>query len=200
MGNKRYKNGFDVTIHEDLFELPLRWKESRIIFVNSMSDLFHEKIPDGVIRKIFLTMNAASWHTFQVLTKRPFRVLELMDSLDWTTNIWVGTTVESYKYTHRIKALKKIPAKIRFVSFEPLLSAIPMTISLEGIDWAIVGGESGSGARLMDPVWATEIRTLCRKYKTAFFFKQWGGIRKNTAGRMLDGRTWDEMPSTASIA
>ena len=195
MGSSRYRNGFDLTIHEDLFDAPLRWKQPRVIFVNSMSDLFHESIPPTAVMKIFATMNKALWHTFQILTKRPMHTLSLLDSLVWTSNIWMGVSVESYRYTHRIEALRRIPAEVRFVSFEPLLSAIPASTSLERIRWAIIGGESGPGARPMKPEWATELRKLCRQYGTAFFFKQWGGVNKKAAGRMLEGRTWDEMPT-----
>lgn len=187
-------NGFKLTIHEDLFNMPLRWKEPRVIFVNSMSDLFHESIPADVISRIFETMNKACWHTFQVLTKRPIELLRHADRLVWTPNIWMGVTVESYRYTHRIDALRMVPADIRFVSFEPLLSAIPMSTSLKGIKWAIVGGESGPGARTMQPEWVNGLRKLCHKHKTAFFFKQWGGVNKKAAGRILDGKTWDQMP------
>ncbi len=195
MGSNRYRNGFDLTIHEDLFDAPLHWKQPRVIFVNSMSDLFHESIPPAAVMKIFATMNKALWHTFQILTKRPMHTLSLLDSLVWTPNIWMGVSVESYRYTHRIEALRRIPAEVRFVSFEPLLSAIPANTSLERIQWAIIGGESGPGARPMQPEWATELRKLCRQYGTAFFFKQWGGVNKKAAGRILEGRTWDEMPT-----
>jgi protein gp37 len=194
MGSKRYRDGFRLTIHEDLFNLPLRWREPRTIFVNSMSDLFHESVPFSAIEAIFKTMNAAHWHTFQVLTKRPFEMLKHCEALSWTPNIWMGVTVESSRYVHRLEALRQVPATVRFVSFEPLLSPIPMSVSLEGIHWAIVGGESGPGARPMDPSWATDIRELCREYGTAFFFKQWGGVRKSKTGRILEGRTWDELP------
>ena len=199
MGSKRYRNGFHLTVHEDLFEAPLLWKEPRVIFVNSMSDLFHESVPAEAVKKIFATMNKASWHTFQILTKRPMDVVRLANDLIWTPNIWMGVTVESYRYAHRIDALRMVPAKIRFVSFEPLLSAIPMSTSLKGIKWAIIGGESGPGARPMDENWVTGLRTLCRKHKTAFFFKQWGGVNKKAAGRVLEGRTWDEMPTVPDL-
>jgi protein gp37 len=200
MGSKRYANGFELTVHEDLFRIPLRWREPRMIFVNSMSDLFHESVPRDATKQIFETMNEASWHTFQILTKRPIELLRRADELIWTQNIWIGVTVESYRYTHRIDALRMVPARVRFISFEPLLSAIPKTTSLKGINWAIVGGESGPGARPMDPSWVTGLRALCRKHKTAFFFKQWGGVRKKEAGRMLQGRTWDEMPLISKVA
>jgi protein gp37 len=194
MGNPRYKNGFHLTVHEDLMEMPLRWREPRMIFVNSMSDLFHEDIHDRIIQKIFATMNAAEWHTFQILTKRPMEAMKYADRVKWTNNIWMGVSVESYRYTHRIRALRSIPARIRFVSFEPLLSGIPGETSLAQIDWAIVGGESGPGARPMKREWVLELQALCRRHSTAFFFKQWGGVNKKAAGRQLDGRTWDEMP------
>jgi len=197
MGNRRYRNGFRLTIHKDLFETPLRWKEPRFVFVNSMSDLFHEGIPEHVIQKIFQTMNAASWHTFQILTKRPMEALKLAEGLNWTRNIWMGVTVESRRYTHRIGALRLIPAQVRFISFEPLLSAIPANTSLSKIDWAIVGGESGPGARKMEREWVIGLQQLCRLHNTAFFFKQWGGVNKKAAGRVLEGRTWDEMPAIA---
>lgn len=197
MGSRRYRNAFALTIHEDLFELPLRRREPRMIFVNSMSDLFHEEVPRDVIRKIFKTMNEAHWHTFQILTKRPTELLRIADQLTWSTNIWMGVTVESYRYIHRIEALRMVPSRMRFVSFEPLLTEIPQKTSLDGIHWAIVGGESGPGARPMDKAWVRGVKKLCRKHGTAFFFKQWGGFNKKAAGRLLDGRTWDEMPRLA---
>jgi protein gp37 len=199
MGNKRYQNGFRLTVHQDLLDLPLHWRDPRVIFVNSMSDLFHEEIPRQTVKKVFETMNAATWHTFQVLTKRPFEVLKIMEDLKWTPNIWIGTTVESYRYIHRIEALRKVPAAIRFVSFEPLLSPIPLETSLHGIQWAIIGGESGPGARPMEKSWVTDLKKLCRKHGTAFFFKQWGGVNKKATGRELYGRTWDEMPAAAQL-
>ena len=195
MGSKRYRNGFKLTVHKDLFELPLRWREPRTIFVNSMSDLFHEHVPEDAIQAIFRTMNAAHWHTFQVLTKRPFELLKHAEALTWTSNIWMGVTVESNRYTHRIDALRMVPAKVRFISFEPLLTEIPADTSLEGIHWAIVGGESGPGARPIEKKWVVDIKKLCRRHGTAFFFKQWGGVWKKTTGRVLHGRTWDEMPA-----
>jgi protein gp37 len=162
-----------------------------------MSDLFHESVPPAAIAAIFRTMNEAPWHTFQILTKRPFEMPKYSETLTWSLNIWMGVTVESSRYVHRFDALRQVPAKGRFVHFEPLLSAIPMSVSLDGIHWAIVGGESGPGARPMDPKWATDLRRLCRKYRTAFFFKQWGGIRKSKTGRVPEGRTWDEMPAAS---
>ena len=196
MGVKRYQNGFQVTLHPDLIDLPLRWKKPRKIFVNSMSDLFHPGVPDEFILKVFETMNRATQHIFQVLTKRPERVVTLADRLNWTPNIWMGTSVESMKVVERVDHLRKVPARIRFLSCEPLLG--PLELNLEGIHWVIVGGESGPGARPLDGQWVREIRDQCIKENVAFFFKQWGGVQKHRTGRMLDGRTWDEMPSVGS--
>ena len=162
--------------------------------MNSMSDLFHESVPSEVIKRIFRTMNQASWHTFQILTKRPFELVKLAEELNWTRNIWMGVTVESNRYVHRIEALRKVPSAVRFVSFEPLLSAIPKTASLKGIHWAIVGGESGPGARPMDPKWVTGLRTCAESTVRPSSSNRWGGFNKKATGRILDGRTWDEMP------
>ena len=178
MGSQRYKDGFRLTIHEDLFDVPLRWKEPRVIFVNSMSDLFHESVPPEAIKKIFHTMNQASWHTFQILTKRPFDLVKLAEELNWTPNIWMGVTVESSRYVHRIEALRKVPAAVRFVSFEPLLSAIPKTASLKGIHWAIVGGESGPGARPMNPKWVTGLRDHLPKARDGFLLQAMGWLQQ----------------------
>jgi protein gp37 len=193
MGNKRYKNGFDVTLHHDLIDLPLKWKEPKMIFVNSMSDLFHKDIPLSFIKDVFKTMKNAHWHTFQILTKRSQRLAELSDKLQWPTNGWIGVTVESHKYMYRINDLQKIPAVTKFVSFEPLLSPIS-DISLEGIDWAIVGGESGPKCRMISAEWVRTIRDTCRKKQIPFFFKQWGGTRKKSSGNILDGKVWKEIP------
>jgi protein gp37 len=193
MGQPRYSDGFAVRLQEDLVELPLHWRQPRVVFVNSMSDLFHEDIPEEYILRCFATMNLAHWHTFQVLTKRPERAAELSDRINWTSNIWLGTSVESSDYTWRSTTLAAIPAAIRFLSVEPLLGAIPR-LPLKRIDWAIVGGESGPGARPMDPQWVREIRDQCTRRNVPFFFKQWGGVHKSRTGRTLDGRTWDEMP------
>jgi len=194
MGMKRYQNGFQLTLHWDLIDLPLRWKKSRKIFVNSMSDLFHPEVPDEFIRKVFETMNRASHHIFQVLTKRPERVAALAKQLNWTSNIWMGTSVENMRVIERVDHLRKVPARVRFLSCEPLLG--PLKLNLEGIHWVIVGGESGPGARPMDEQWVREIRDQCVKENVAFFFKQWGGVQKHRTGRVLDNRTWDEMPFT----
>lgn len=195
MGVERYTQGFRLRVHHDLIELPLQWKKPRTIFVNSMSDLFHEEVSDEVIHRVFDTMNRAHWHNFQLLTKRPFRMVKLAGELSWSPNIWMGVTVESQRYVNRIDALKRVPAAIRFVSFEPLLSAISEDTDLSEIHWAIIGGESGPGARPMSEEWVLGLRSLCRRYDTAFFFKQWGGVNKKKTGRVLEGRTWDEMPA-----
>jgi len=200
MGQPRYERAFELTLQDDIVELPLRWKTPRIIFVNSMSDLFHSGVPDEFIRRCFSVMRKASQHKFQVLTKRPERVVELRSELEWSDNIWMGTSVENSQYVERVRILKKVPARIRFLSIEPLLGAIPR-LPLKGIHWVIVGGESGPGARPMDPSWARKIRDQCLAAKVPFFFKQWGafgadGVRraKKANGRELDGRIWNEMP------
>lgn len=192
MGVERYRNGFQLTLHWDLIDLPLRWKKPRKIFVNSMSDLFHPEVLDEFILKVFETMNRASQHVFQVLTKRPERVAAMADRLNWTSNIWMGTSVENMRVIERVDHLRNVPTQVRFLSCEPLLG--PLHLNLEGIHWFIVGGESGPGARSVDGQWVREIRDQCIKENVAFFFKQWGGVRKDLTGRMLDGRTWDELP------
>ncbi len=194
MGNIRYKNEFDVTIHEDLIEKPLEWKKGKMIFVNSMSDLFHDSVDDDTILKIFATMNKASWHTFQVLTKRPERLVELSEKIKWTDNIWMGVTVEDNAYIDRCEMLKKTGAKVKFVSAEPLLSDLP-ELDLEGIDWVIVGGESGPGARIIEEKWILSIKKMASKSGTAFFFKQWGGVNKKKAGNLLQGEIVQQYPN-----
>jgi protein gp37 len=193
MGQPNYVNGFEITIHEQMLELPLMWKKPQMIFVNSMSDLFHEDIPLEFILKVFDTMQKAQWHTFQILTKRAERLEELSPFLPWADNIWMGVTVESSQYISRIDNLRNTGAKTRFISFEPLISSIP-DLDLEGIDWAIVGGESGPGARPLKEEWVLEIREHCFENKVPFFFKQWGGTNKKKNGRLLEGRTWDGRP------
>lgn len=193
MGQPRYANGFEVTLQDDIVELPLKWKKPKIVFVNSMSDLFHPKVPDSFIKRCFQVMNQASQHQFQVLTKRPERVVELSQSLNWSENIWMGTSVENADYVHRIHSLAKVNANIRFLSLEPLLGPLGR-LPLSNIEWVIVGGESGPGARSMDPAWVRTIRDRCVRYDVPFFFKQWGGVQKSKTGRELDGRTWDEFP------
>lgn len=195
MGNPRYINEFAVTVHKDLLEVPLDIKQPKMIFVNSMSDLFHKDIPDDIIIKVFETMNKAHWHTFQVLTKRPERVLEMDQAglLKWSPNIWMGTTVENDKYVDRIDKLRETKANIKFLSCEPLLGSLKV-ISLEEINWVIVGGESGPKSREMKKEWVLELKDLCEKDGVAFFFKQWGGVNKKKNGRLLDGKTYDGYP------
>ena len=193
MGNKNYRNGFEVTCHPHVLELPYRWKKPRMIFVNSMSDLFHRDVSTSFIKDIFKVMSGAYWHSFQVLTKRSERLLELSSELPWKKNIWVGVTVEDQAYTKRIDDLRKTGAAVKFLSLEPLLSPIP-DLDLTGIDWVIVGGESGPRSRMMKKEWALDIRDQCLFADTPFFFKQWGGVNKKKAGRKLDNRTWDDMP------
>lgn len=193
MHNPRYNNGFQVTVHDDLIEIPKKWKTPRKIFVNSMSDLFHESISDETILRIFRTMNECPQHQFQVLTKRPERLRDLNESINWTDNIWMGVTVESNAYLNRIDYLRNSGAYIKFISAEPLLSDLD-EIDLHGIDWIIVGGESGPGAREIKKEWVENILLSARKYNTAFFFKQWGGTNKKKNGRELNGQTYDEYP------
>jgi protein gp37 len=194
MGQPNYAAGFELALHKHMVNLPLVWKKPQTIFVNSMSDLFLKEIPREFLLKIFDVMHQAHWHTFQVLTKRSDRLQELSPQLQWPANIWMGVTVENKDYIHRIDHLRKSGAYLKFLSIEPLLGPLPK-INLEGIDWVIVGGESGPGARPMDPKWVLDIRDQCNKARVPFFFKQWGGSRKKKAGRLLEGRTWDEMPA-----
>ena len=176
-----------------LLDEPLKWKKSRRIFVNSMSDLFHEKVKLSYIQEVFAVMEEASWHKFQVLTKRAERLLEFNTELSWSPNIWMGVSVEDKRVTDRIEALRQTDAHIKFLSLEPLLGALP-NLALDGIDWVIVGGESGPGAREMKKKWVIDIRDQCADAKVDFFFKQWGGKRKSKTGRELEGQTYDEMP------
>jgi protein gp37 len=196
MGNPRYRKGFAVTLHPDLLTLPLRWRQPRRIFVNSMSDLFHEAVPEDYIRQVFDVMARADWHVFQILTKRSERLALLAPRFGWTPNIWQGVSVESARYTSRIDHLRTVPAAVRFLSVEPLLGPVP-NLPLDGIHWVIVGGESGAGRRPMAAAWAHEIRDQCVRAGVPFFFKQWGGRTPKSGGRVLDGRTWDEMPTPA---
>jgi protein gp37 len=193
MGNPRYTNGFDLTLHPDQLTLPLRWREPRRIFVNSMSDLFHEDVPEEFIRRAFEVMGEARWHIFQVLTKRSRRLAELAPRLPWSANVWQGVSVENARYSSRVADLVKVPAVVRFLSVEPLLGAIP-ELPLDGVQWVIVGGESGPGHRPVREEWVRDIREQCGRAGVAFFFKQWGGPRSSSGGRLLDGRLWDEMP------
>lgn len=197
MGQERYRNGFQLTLQEDLVDLPLRWRKPRLIFVNSMSDLFHKDVPLEFIARCFETMAAASQHTFQVLTKRPERVAEIGSALPWPPNVWMGTSVENANYTWRVRELARVPAQVRFLSVEPLIGPI-RRLPLRGVHWVIVGGESGPGARPMLPEWVTDLRDQCVGREVPFFFKQWGGVQKSRTGRELDGRTWDQMPVNTS--
>lgn len=193
MKNDRYLNGFKVTLHHDLVDKPRQWVKPRKIFVNSMSDLFHEEVPLDFIRKVFKTMNETPQHTYQVLTKRSKRLKEIASKLEWTDNIWIGTSVENELVTFRIDELRNVPAAVRFLSCEPLLGPLS-NINLDGIHWVIVGGESGPKARPMEEAWALDIRDQCKDKNIAFFFKQWGGVQKHRHGRILDGELYDEYP------
>jgi len=199
MGAVRYRNGFEPTLHEDLVDLPKRWKKPRVIFVNSMSDLFQEDVPDDFIRRVFATMRACPQHTFQILTKRSDRLKKLGKTLHWTENIWMGVSVEDARVLGRITDLASVPAHIRFLSCEPLIGPLE-NLSLKDIHWVIVGGESGPGARPMKREWVESIHSQCRRSEVPFFFKQWGGVRKDITGRELYGRTYDEMPLTKPIS
>jgi protein gp37 len=197
MGNSRYRNGFELTLQPDQLTLPLRWRRPKRIFVNSMSDLFHEAVPQEFITNVFTVMARASWHTFQILTKRSERLLALSPQLSWPENVWQGVSVESQDYIRRIEHLTRVPAAVRFLSIEPLLGPIPR-LPLSSIDWVIVGGESGGGRRDMAPDWVRQIRDRCLEARVPFFFKQWGGRTPKSRGRILDGRTWEEMPTDSS--
>lgn len=197
MGQPNYAQGFALTLHEQLLEVPLRWKKPRTIFVNSMSDLFHSAVPLAFIQRVFAVMAQATRHRFQVLTKRAERLQELSVHLPWPPHIWMGVSVEHMDYMYRITHLMHTQAATKFLSLEPLLGPLP-ALPLEGIDWVIVGGESGPGARPMDAAWVVDIRDQCQEAHVPFFFKQWGGVRKKRAGRILDGRTWDEIPADVS--
>jgi protein gp37 len=199
MGQPNYVNGFKLTMHEHVIGRPLEWKKPQVVFVNSMSDLFHKDVPLEFIQKVFSVMQRAHWHQFQVLTKRSERLLELSPKLEWTDNIWMGVSVENTDYTFRIDHLRQTSAKTKFLSLEPLLGSLP-NLNLKGIHWIIVGGESGPGARALQRDWVTDIRDQCLRANVPFFFKQWGGVQKKKAGRLLDGKTWDEMPKSFSLA
>ena len=192
-GQERYRNGFGVTLQEDLLELPFTWKKPRVVFVNSMSDLFHDDVPLEYIQRVFRTMERADRHVFQVLTKRADRLAALADQLRWPANLWMGVTVENADYTSRIDKLRTVDAHVRFLSLEPLLGPIP-NLDLAGIGWVIVGGESGPGARPMEADWVRDIRAQCTDADVPFFFKQWGGTNKKARGRELDGETYSGMP------
>lgn len=187
-----------INTDTEALELPKRWRRPRLIFVNSMSDLFHDGVPVDFIISVFAVMEQCKQHTFQVLTKRPERALELANELPWPKNVWMGTSVENALYVHRIHTLRKVPAKVRFLSCEPLIGALKR-LPLDGIHWVIAGGESGPGSREMKPEWVEQIRDQCIDSSVSFFFKQWGGVRKSEAGRVLAGRTWDELPRTQGV-
>lgn len=193
-----YEQGFDLKLWPERLELPLTWKRPMYIFVNSMSDLFHEDIPISYIRKVFRTMERTPWHRYQILTKRAKRVAEVSSKLPWPANVWQGVSVEDMRVAERVDHLRKVGAAVRFLSCEPLLGPLH-DLNLQGIHWVIVGGESGPGARPMDPAWVRGIARKCEDEGIPFFFKQWGGVHKKVAGRLLDGRTWDDMPRPLEV-
>jgi protein gp37 len=193
MGQPHYSQGFEVALHEDSLGTPLRWRRPKMIFVNSMSDLFHEQVPDDFIGRVFGIMNRASWHCFQILTKRSGRLSQMSPILPWSDNIWMGVTVENQKCVFRIDHLRKTSARIKFLSMEPLLGPIS-DLDLTGIHWVIAGGESGPRARPLNSEWIMDIKAKCQESGIPFFFKQWGGVNKKKRGRLLEGRLWDQMP------
>ncbi|MBI3932277.1 MAG: phage Gp37/Gp68 family protein [Acidobacteria bacterium] len=193
MGQPNYRNGFELTLHPHMLGRPLAWRRPQMIFVNSMSDLFHESVPVEFIQEVFGVMARAHWQTFQVLTKRAERLEEIGPRLPWPDNVWMGVSVEREDYASRIDHLRRTPAQVRFLSLEPLLGPMP-GLDLRRVDWVIVGGESGPHARPMDEAWVLDILRQCRAAGVPFFFKQWGGRHKKTAGRRLRGRIWEEMP------
>lgn len=194
MGTENYRNGFEVTLQPQMLDRPLKWKKPKRIFVNSMSDLFHEKVPLKFIQQVFAVMREASWHQFQLLTKRAERLEELSSVIDWPDNVWMGVSVENMDYVSRMDHLRRTPAFIKFVSFEPLLGPL-VGLNLNEIDWAIIGGESGPGARPMLRKWVEGIRKECKAADVSFFFKQWGGTNKKATGRILNNRTYDAFPA-----
>ncbi|NOT52784.1 MAG: phage Gp37/Gp68 family protein [Chitinophagaceae bacterium] len=198
MGIEKYKNNFKLTLHEDALHVPYEWKKPKIVFVNSMSDLFHKDVPFSFIQRVFEVMNNTPMHTYQVLTKRAERLYELHDKLEWGVNIWMGVSVENEKVKDRIDFLRETNAKVKFLSCEPLIGPLH-EMNLENIHWAIVGGESGRKARPMQESWVWDIRQQCADQGVAFFFKQWGGTNKKKAGRVLGGRTYDEMPTIEQL-
>lgn len=199
MGQPNYSRGFMVALHERALDLPLTWKTPQMIFVNSMSDLFHKSVSIEFIMKVFDVMNRANWHTFQILTKRSDRLRTLSENISWPDHVWMGVSVENAACLDRIEDLQKTGAKVKFLSLEPLLGPIP-NLNLDEIDWVIVGGESGPKARPIDSSWVAEIRDQCLELNVPFFFKQWGGVNKKKTGRVLDGKTWSQMPLQFSFA
>lgn len=198
MGVEKYREGFQLALHPEVLEEPLNWNKPQMIFVNSMSDLFHKDVPLDFIQRIFDVMRRAHWHQFQVLTKRTDRLLELDPQIDWPKNVWMGVSVETAAYMHRIDLLRRTHAAVKFLSLEPLLGPLP-GMDLSGIDWVIVGGESGPHVRPIQPEWVRDIRDQCVQANVPFFFKQWGGTNKKKTGRLLDLRTWDELPREVSM-
>ncbi|MCY4365039.1 MAG: phage Gp37/Gp68 family protein [Chloroflexi bacterium] len=196
MGVQKYRMGFEVALHPEVLGQPAHWHKPRHVFVNSMSDLFHQAVPTEYVQAVFNVMSKYPQHKFQVLTKRPARVRHLHRELEWAPNIWLGVSIESERWTDRLIHIKETDAAVKFLSLEPLLGPLP-NLDLSGIDWVIVGGESGPGARPLHPEWVREIRDNCVRNDVPFFFKQWGGVFKKRTGRTLDGRTWDEMPKPA---
>lgn len=196
MGQRNYAHGFELTLQPHMLDLPLHWKRSKRIFVNSMSDMFHDDVPLQFIQQAFDVMRRANWHQYQILTKRSERLVNLDAQLDWQRHIWMGVSVENARFQYRIDQLRETHAHVKFLSLEPLLGPL-QRLDLRSIDWVIVGGESGPHARRMNPSWVSDIRDQCRNAGVAFFFKQWGGVFKSRTGRELDGRTWDEMPGDA---
>ena len=194
LGVKKYRNGFEVTLHPDVISKPLKIRRSTIIFVVSMGDLFHEKVPDDYILDVFKVMNKAQWHIFQLLTKRIERAVALREKLCWTPNIWMGVTVEEKRYVYRLDLLREIPAAVKFVSMEPLLGDMP-SLNLSNINWVIVGGESGPNCRILKREWVKNVRDQCVNQRVKFYFHQWGGINRYRNGRSFEGRTWNETPS-----
>lgn len=197
MGQSNYRNGFRLTLQPHMLEIPLRWKKPQFIFVNSMSDLFHEDVPISYVNEVFSVMRRAHWHRFQVLTKRAVRLAKLSDLIAWPTNVWMGVSVESQSYRARIDHLRRTGARLKFLSLEPLLGPLP-GLDLNGIDWVIAGGESGPKCRPVDPSWVVDLRDQCLDAEVPFFFKQWGGTNKKKSGRLLEGRIWDEMPEVST--
>jgi len=198
MGQPNYRNGFRLTLQPHMLKRPLEWKKPRLIFVNSMSDLFHQDVPLEFILQVFDTMKEANWHQFQVLTKRSERLMALSPKIDWPENVWMGVSVENQDYTYRIDQLRRTGAKIKFLSMEPLIGPV-IKINLDNIDWVIVGGESGPGSRTIEKKWVLELRNQCKETNIPFFFKQWGGTNKKKTGRLLQGRTWDELPEDVNL-
>jgi protein gp37 len=199
MAQANYMNGFELTLQPHMLEIPLRWRKPQTIFVNSMSDLFHKDVPLDYIHRVFNVMHRAHWHRFQVLTKRANRLASVAQHLSWAPNIWMGVSVEHDRQRHRIDALRHTGARVKFLSLEPLLGPL-RNLDLSGIDWVIVGGESGPNARPIESKWVLDLRDQCRHARIPFFFKQWGGRNKKKTGRILQGRTWDQMPEVVAGA